>query len=159
MVCLHWPNRNRELDQEWNRDRWNWVQYPMASVSVSASLCNVYSSVHYYMTQFSSFHHIQISRVINGLLTLPDTETNTEADKKNGLYRFVWKCSYCTKTVALGCTGLCWGIHTAQRERTTRIPIGFCILFYRSRSGYRSRTVWMHHKSQQTLNILILLVL
>ena len=36
----------------------------------------------------------------NGASTLSDTETNKETDKKNGLYRIVWKCSYCTKTDA-----------------------------------------------------------
>ena len=31
-----------------------------------------------------------------GVFTLPDTETDQETDK-NGLYRIVWRCSYCTE--------------------------------------------------------------
>ena len=45
-----------------------------------------------------------------GLLTLTVAETKTEADKK------------------MGSIGLCEVIHTAQRLRTTQIPVGICIL-------------------------------
>ena len=41
----------------------------------------------------------------NGVLTLPDTETDTETDQK-------W---------------VVMGVHTAQRQKTTQIPIGFCV--------------------------------
>ena len=43
----------------------------------------------------------------NGIITLPDTETDTKTNK-NGLCRIVWRCSYCT-------------------EMLTQIPIGFSI--------------------------------
>ena len=34
MVCLFWPNRDRDR----NQDRWNWAENPVASATVSASL-------------------------------------------------------------------------------------------------------------------------
>ena len=36
----------------------------------------------------------------NGVFTLPDTETETEIDKKwvVHIYRIVWRCSHCTET-------------------------------------------------------------
>ena len=34
---------------------------------------------------------------LNGVFTLPDTDTDTHTDK-NGLYRIVWRCLHCTET-------------------------------------------------------------
>ena len=53
----------------------------------------------------------------NGVFTLPDKDTETETDKKRG------------------CTELCGGVHTAQKQMTTQIPIVVCVLGISLRHG------------------------
>ena len=69
-----------------------------------------------------NIHTAQIP-VPNGVLTLPDTETDTEGDKKKrGLCTIMWRFSHCTETDN---TDLHWVLCTCSR--------------YLSRSQSRSR--------------------
>ena len=54
-----------------------------------------------------SEYFVFISASYYGVFTLPNTESETETDKK------------------MGCIELCGDVHTAQRQTLTEIPIGF----------------------------------
>ena len=52
---------------------------------------------------------VKIIAGIYDVFIMSYTETEAETDKK------------------MGCIGLCGGVHTAQRQMTTLISIGFCV--------------------------------